>query len=563
MSTTRTFGATRSRLIPERDSLRIVTESVNGGIVIEPVNGGSVAPRLSVGLAQSVWKAFGETQALRDVSLDVDAGECHGLVGRNGAGKSTLVAILTGLIRPDRGIVRLGAEVAPPLADRAGWQRLVACVYQKSMMVPSLTVAENVFLNRATGNDHGIVNWRAMRLRARQVMLDWGFDLDINRLARNLTVEQRQVVEIARALSVGARFLILDEPTASLEKAAIERLFESIRRLKGSGVGILYISHHLEEIYEVCDRVTVLRDGERVLSKSVSEIKQDRLVEAMVGVALQRAMEIAAPMRVIAPAQPRLEISHLHVPATLGPVQDVSFSVSPGECVGLVGLQGSGIATVADAVVGLVKPVSGEIRLDGKPIQAGRVDVTLRQGVTYVPEDRHARGFVPYLGVGENLTLCILDRLSSWGIISRTGTDRVAVDLVEQLGIVTSGLDQRVGQLSGGNQQKVVVGRALARHPTVLVAMTPTVGVDVAAKESLLNVIDAACHGGTAVLLVSDDLEDLRICTRLLVMVKGRLVKEYRQPPWDRHEVIAAVEGLEPVTVQGESDGEGKGNSDE
>ena len=518
---------------------------------MEPVNGGPAALQSSVGVTQGVWKAFGETQALRDVSLDVRGGECHGLVGRNGAGKSTLVAIFTGLIRPDHGIVSLGTEAAPGLADRTTWQRLVACVYQKSMVVPSLTVAENVFLNRATGNDHGIVNWRAMRSRSRQVMLDWGFDLDVNRLARDLTVEQRQVVEIARALSVGTRFLILDEPTASLEKAAIERLFERIRRLKGSGVGILYISHHLEEIYEVCDRVTVLRDGERVLSAPVGEIKQDRLVEAMVGVAPQRAREIAAPIQVIAPARPRLEISHLHVPATLGPVQDVSFSVSPGECVGLVGLQGSGTATVADAVVGLVKPLSGEIRLDGKPILAGRVDATLRQGVTYVPEDRHARGLVPYLGVGENLTLCVLDRLTSWRIISRSARDRLAAGLVEQLGIVTSGLDQPVGQLSGGNQQKVVVGRALARHPAVLVAVTPTVGVDVAAKESLLNVIGAARDGGTTVLLVSDDLEDLRICTRLLVMVKGRLVKEYRQPPWDRHELIAAVEGLAPASSQG------------
>src|SRR5258708_2183779 len=363
----------------------------------------------SVGVAQGVWKAFGETQALRDVSLDVEAGECHALVGRNGAGKSTLVAALTGLIRPDRGVVRLGSEAAPALADRAAWQRLVACVYQKSMVVPSLTVAENIFLNRATGNDHGMINWRAMRSRARQVMLDWGFDLDVNQLAQDLTVEQRQVVEIARALSVGARFLILDEPTAWLEKAAMEGLFASIGRLKGSGVGILYISHHLEEIYEVCDRVTVLRDGARVLNSLVSEIKQDLLVEAMVGAASQRVTEAAASPPVIASTQPRLEISHLRVPATLGPVRDVSFAVSPGECVGLVGLQGSGTTTVADAVVGLVKPAGGEIRLDGKSVRAGKVNATLRQGVAYVPEDRHARGFVPYLGVGENLTLSILD----------------------------------------------------------------------------------------------------------------------------------------------------------
>ncbi len=521
---------------------------------MEPVDGGLAAVRPSVGLAQGVWKAFGETQALRNVSLDVEAGECHGLVGRNGAGKSTLVAILTGLTRPDRGTVRLGDETAPTLADRATWQRLVACVYQKSMVVPSLTVAENIFLNRATGNDHGIVNWRAMRYQARQVMLDWGFDLDVNSLVQDLTIEQRQVVEIARALSVGARFLILDEPTASLEKAAIERLFERIRRFKGSGVGILYISHHLEEIYEVCDRVTVLRDGERVLSAPVGEIRQDHLVEAMVGVASQRATEIAAPVRAIESSRPRLEISGLYIPAMLGPVQDVSFSVSRGECVGLVGLRGSGTATVADAVVGLVKPVSGEIRLDGKPIHAGNVPANLRQGVAYVPEDRHARGFVPYLGVSENLTLGILDRLSNWGIVARSSRDQMATGLVDQLDIVTSSLDQPVGQLSGGNQQKVVVGRALALHPAVLVVVTPTVGVDVAAKETLLNVIDAAREGGTAVLLVSDDLDDLRICTRLLVMVKGRLVKEYRQPPWDRHEVIAAVEGLESASMPEESE---------
>jgi simple sugar transport system ATP-binding protein len=260
------------------------------------------------------------------------------------------------------------------------------------------------------------------------------------------------------------------------------------------------------------------------------------------------------------PEQPRLEIVHLHVEAASGPVQDVSFTVGAGECVGLVGLRGSGSATAADAVVGLVRPTAGEIRLEGKPIQAGRVDATLRAGIAYVPEDRHARGFVPYLGVGENLTLSIIDRLSKRGIVSRSDRERVATALVEQLDIVASSLEQHVGQLSGGNQQKVVVGRALARQPAVLVAVTPTVGVDVAAKESLLNVISAACAEGTAVLLVSDDLEDLRICTRLLVMVKGKLVREYREPPWNRHELIAAVEGLEP-TSEGEGTESGRGVS--
>ncbi len=521
-----------------------------------------IGDRPPVGIAQGVWKAFGETQALHDVSLDVKAGECHALVGRNGAGKSTLVAILTGLLRPDRGAIYLGGEAAPGLADRANWQRQVACVYQKSMVVPGLTVAENVFLNRTTGSNRSLVNWRVMRSRARQVMLDWGFDLDVDRLAQDLSVEQRQIVEIARALSLGTRFLILDEPTASLEKAAIDRLFERIRRLKESAVGILYISHHLEEIYDVCDRVTVLRDGKRVLSTEVSEISQDVLITAMVGTAPQKAKQATAPFEEVAAMQPRLEVAHLDIAASQGPVRDVSFALHPGECVGLVGLRGSGTTTIADAVVGLVKPTAGAIKLDGKLLYAGRVDASLQQGITYVPEDRHARGFVPDLGVGENLTMCLLDRLSRWGIVSRPKHDLIARDLVAQLRIVTGGLDQPVGQLSGGNQQKVVVGRALARKPTVLVAVSPTVGVDVASKEALLNVIGAARDAGTAVLLVSDDLEDLRICTRLLVMVKGRLVKEYRQPPWNRHDLIAAIEGLEPASTQGEA-GMSKGKRDE
>src|ERR1051326_7042457 len=321
----------------------------------EFINGGLASGRLSVGTAQGIWKAFGETQALRDVSLEVQAGECHGLVGRNGAGKSTLVAAFTGLLRPDRGVVRFGTEMAPALTDRAAWQRQVACVYQKSMVVSSLTVAENVFLNRTTGNNHGFVNWRVMRSRARQVMLDWGLAREVTRLARDLSVEQRQVVEIARPLSVGARFLILDEPTASLEKLAIERLFERIRRLKESGVGVLYISHHLEEIYDICDRVTVLRDGERVLNAPVGEVKQGSLVEAMVGDAPQRTTETVAARPIVASEQSVLEIAHLRVQALSGPVEDVSFSVSRGECVGLVGLQGSGATTVADAIVGMVK----------------------------------------------------------------------------------------------------------------------------------------------------------------------------------------------------------------
>jgi simple sugar transport system ATP-binding protein len=485
-----------------------------------------------VGEAENVYKTFGETRALVDVSLAVNAGECHGLVGRNGAGKSTLVSLFTGLARSDRGSIRLADQPAPGLADRGAWLARVACVYQKSMVVPPLTVAENVFLNRPVGDQRGLVDWKRMRTEAHELMLEWGFDLDVDQEASTLTVEQRQIVEIARALSIGARFLILDEPTAALEKAAVDRLFERVHRLREGGVGVLYISHHLEEIYEICQRVTVLRDGELVLTGKVGDIGQAQLIAAMVGSAPpRRATEIAAA-RTTGLGETRLEVKGLSISSRSGSVYDVDLTVRAGECVGLVGLRGSGSSTVGDAVAGLVKPRSGSIAARGM--------------VGYVPQDRHQRGFAPQLGVDENLTHTVLRRISGrFGVVSKRRRTEVAKREVQRLQIVARTLDQPVSSLSGGNQQKVVVGRALAAEPSVLVAINPTVGVDVASKEALLDAIGQARDGGVAVLLVSDDFEDLRVCTRLLVMVRGRITVSFDRPPWDRQQLISAVEGLE------------------
>jgi simple sugar transport system ATP-binding protein len=493
---------------------------------------------VKVAEAEAVWKSFGTTRALQDVSVSVEPGECHALVGRNGAGKSTLVGVLTGLLKPDRGTVRLHGEPAPGLGDRAAWQARVACVYQRSMVIPSLTVAENVFLNRA---ERPLVRWRAMRRGARRLMLEWGFDLDVDRLAADLSVEQRQIVEIARALSLGSRFLILDEPTASLEAHAVTRLFERVRRLRASGVGILYISHHLEEIYEICDTATVLRDGRHVVTAPVTALDRDQLVAAMVGTALDRAAE-TADGPVDAPV--RLAVRGLSARSSQGAVEDVELDVRVGECLGLFGLRGSGTVTVADVVAGLVTPDSGEILFEGKPVHPGKVDRALACGIGYVPEDRYARGFVSTLGVAENLTLPVLELLSRFGIVSGSRRGAVARSLMSRLQVVARDADQPVGELSGGNQQKVVVGRALAREPTLLVVVSPTVGVDVASKEALLGIIDRARADGMAVLLVSDDLDELRICTRVLVLRRGRVVREFRERPWDRLELIAAAEGL-------------------
>jgi simple sugar transport system ATP-binding protein len=491
--------------------------------------------------AEGIWKSFGRTQALQDVSVSVSAGECHALVGRNGAGKSTLVGVLTGLLKPDRGAVELHGERAPSPGDRAAWQERVACVYQRSMVVPSLSVAENIFLNRIDGS---LVNWRSLRRRARQLLLEWGFDLDVDRPAGELSVEEKQIVEIARALSIGARFLILDEPTSSLESRAIERLFQRVRRMKASGVAILYISHHLEEIYEICDDVSVLRDGKRIVTAPVGELNHDALVAAMVGGELARAEQQEPEPAAHSDAEPRLRVERLSVRSPMGDVEGVSLEVHVGECVGLFGLRGSGSVAVADAVAGLARPDAGSIVLDGRRLEPGKVDRALAHGVGYVPEDRHARGFVPTLGVRENMTLPILERLSRFGLLGRSRTRAAAGPLARRLQIVASDADQPVAELSGGNQQKVVVGRALASQPSLLVVVSPTVGVDVASKEALLSVIDEARLEGTAVLLVSDDLDELRICTRVLVVRRGRIVRELRTPPWDRQTLIAAAEGF-------------------
>jgi simple sugar transport system ATP-binding protein len=479
--------------------------------------------------AEAIWKSFGRTKALQDVSVSVLPGECHALVGRNGAGKSTLVGVLTGLSKADAGTVRLYGEPAPAPGDRAAWQERVACVYQRSMVIPSLSVGENIFLNR---NEGSLVRWRELRRQSRRLLLEWGFDLDIDQPVAELSVEQKQIVEIARAIAIGARFLILDEPTASLESRAIERLFERVRRVKANGVAILYISHHLEEIYEICDRATVLRDGKRIVTAPVTELDRERLVAAMVGGDLARTIREQAPATGAAAGRPRLEVQGLSAQGALGAVDGVSLAVRAGECVGLFGLRGSGTATIADAVVGLVKPTAGTIEVEG-------------DGVGYVPEDRHARGFVPTLGVDENLTLSILDRLSRFGIISGTRRRAAATAMSARLQIVASSGDQLLSELSGGNQQKVVVGRALAAEPSLLVVVSPTVGVDVASKEALLGVLDEAREDGTAVLLVSDDLDELRICTRILVVRRGEIVRELREPPWDRRELISSAEGLE------------------
>jgi simple sugar transport system ATP-binding protein len=487
--------------------------------------------------ATGIYKRFGSTQALRGIDLVLAPGRCLGLVGRNGAGKSTLVSILSGSYPPDAGEVR--------------WNSPLATVHQHSMVVPTLTVAENVFLNRQPGQA-GLVSWRGMRQAAQQLMAEWGYPIDVRLPCSALTVEQRQIVEIARALAAGTRCLLLDEPTAALERDAVRRLFERIRQLVAGGVAVLYISHHLEEVFEICQEVSVIRDGQLVLTAPTEQVTKEQIVSAMVGTepgpgALPDAGQAVSQTK----GASRLIVDQLTATSPNGSIRGVCMDVKAGERVGVTGLLSAGVATLARAVAGAESYESGQVLLDGRPLTRGRRDRALRAGVGYIPADRQAEGFVSLLGVAENSTMTIVDWLSrALGWLSPASRASAAEPLTRRLSVVSAGPRQPVGELSGGNQQKVTVARALIRKPRLIVAITPTRGVDVAAKSLLLDELaqlttDSAANGLDAgLLLATDELSDLAICDRVIVLVRGEIFAEFTDPPFDREALIAATEGL-------------------
>ncbi len=484
-------------------------------------------------------KRFGSTVALHDAAIRIEPGQTHALVGRNGAGKSTLVSILTGLQAPDEGTVKFGGEPAPRLTDRAAWRQRVACVYQQSTIIPELTVAENLFLNRHARGRGGLISWKTVRGRARELLDTWSVDVDVRTPARDLDTEQRQFVEIARALSFGARFIVLDEPTAHLDAAAINRLFRRIRDLQRQGVTFLFISHHLQEVYEICDTVTVFRDARHILTAAVDELPRAELVAAMTGEAVAEA---GGARRGPSPdAVAVLEVDRASLP---GAYHDVSFRVRAGEVVGLAGAASSGRVEIAETVVGLRAAASGTVQIGGRRPRPGSVPAALAAGAGFVPQDRHRQGLVPGMSIADNGTLTIPDRLGRAGFIDRRRRDELATAMIEELAIRAPGPRLPVSGLSGGNQQKVVMARALANDPALLVLINPTAGVDVRSKEFLLGKVEEIAESGAGVLIASDELDDLRLCDRVLVVFQGRVVAETARG-WHDHQLVAAMEGVD------------------
>ncbi len=490
--------------------------------------------------AERITKRYGETVALDGAHITIMPGETHALVGRNGAGKSTLVSILTGLQDPDEGEIRFAGRPAPRLSERNAWRERVACVYQKSTIIPELTVAENLYLNRHDHNGLRLVSWKSMWRKAADLLEAWSVDVDVRLPAKELGVEQRQFVEIARALSFGARFIILDEPTAQLDGAAISRLFDRMRAMREQGVTFLFISHHLQEIYEICDTVTVFRDARHILTAPVMDLPQGDLVAAMTGEAAGLRERKARPS-----VPPDAEVILDARGLTDGDVYaGVDLRVRAGEIVGLAGLGGSGKTELAETIAGLRAPREGTVEVAGRRPRAGSVPDSLAAGVGLVPRDRHHQGLIPLMSIADNTTMTVPERLGAAGLVSGRRRDDLAREMITNLAIKTPGPELPVNGLSGGNQQKVVMARALASDPRLLVLITPTAGVDVRSKEFLLGKVEEIAGKGTGVVIASDELDDLRLCDRVLVMFHGRVTTELAAG-WHDHEMVAAMEGVD------------------
>ncbi len=487
---------------------------------------------------EGITKRFGTTLALDSVTMEVGEGEVRALLGRNGAGKSTLISVVTGLLTPEEGTLEF------PSADEDGLKpdQRVACVYQKSTLVPHLTAAENVVLDSYPKNKIGFVDWKAARERARSLLEEWGAAEIVDVLVEDLDPLQCKIVEVCRALGTGARILLLDEPTAGLDGDATRTLFEHMSELTRQGITIIYVSHYLEEVFEVCNTVTIVRDGRVVMTDSLKGLQVVDLVNAMVGEAAAEREEEIPPLMPADPSdEPLLDVEGLSVE---GVVEDFSVQIRPGECVGLVGLEGSGIIDIARAIAGLQSRTSGRVVVRGREVPSADVMKAIRRGIGFLPEDRHASGYVPDLANEENATLSILHRLRGpLGLIRPSARRAVYADLSSAWEIKQASFAQSTRELSGGNQQKVALARAFASKPEVLVLANPTAGVDVSAKTSISeSIAHRVSTDRTACLIVSTDESEFAPCSRVLVLYKGRLVGEL-SAPWTEHQLAAAVQG--------------------
>lgn len=487
-----------------------------------------------------ISKRFPGVRALDDVTMDVRHGEIMGLVGKNGAGKSTLINVLAGLLDADEGNIEIGDRSYSHLNRKESIQAGVAVVPQHSKLIPSLSVAENMLCGELPVGPAGFVDWRALYARVDELLARMDLHMDSRRLCEHLKTSERKLVEIARAIFSNARLVVLDEPTASLPLKDIERLFDFVRRMKADGVSFIYISHHLQEVFDLCDRVTVMRDGKWVGTYEVSDL-DDRRLASLISGGDARDYERAAVER---GEGGLLELKGL---SRAGEYADVDLTVAPGQVVGLTGLRGSGAMEVAQTIYGLRQWDGGTFRFLGEELSELKPSRAVEKGIGFIPEDRLRDGVVAIRSVRENITFSVLKRLCGFaGFLSGAVERDLVGNFVDKLEIKVSSPEQPVGTLSGGNQQKVLFARAASIKPRLLVLLEPTQGVDVRAKAEIYAVIDDLSRQGIAIIIVSTELNELLAnCDVIKVFFNGRLTKTIdrteRTPGED--ELILMVEG--------------------
>jgi rhamnose transport system ATP-binding protein len=487
----------------------------------------------------AVAKSFGAVRALRGVSFELRAGEVHALLGENGAGKSTLIKVIAGAHAPDGGTFEVGGEAVTHFNPREAHRRGIACIYQQPALFPDLTVEENIALRLEQPRAFGRVKAAARRQRAQELLQRIGADIRPEREVRELSMPEQQLVEIACAIGSGARIVIMDEPTASLTQKEQHLLFAVVRDLRASGVGVIYISHRLEEIFALADRVTVLRDGESVGTNAVDDIDEAALIRMMVG----REVTHIYPTAEDAPGEVVLSLKGLG--CTVSGVRNVSLEVRAGEIVGLAGLVGAGRTELARVLFGITPADVGTIELAGAPVKIGSPRDAIARGIAYVPEDRRRHGVILDLPIAHNMTMAIHPRIFPGGWVRFDVEMEAARTFIRDLDIKAYGPEAPGGSLSGGNQQKVSVARWLATKPRVLILDEPTQGVDVGAKGEIHRIIRQLAKEGLAVLMISSDLPEVLGMSDRIAVMRGGTLAAMLPGKSDAHEVMAAALGRE------------------
>jgi len=484
---------------------------------------------------KNISKSFSGVEVLHQVSFSLERGEVHALLGENGAGKSTLVKVMTGFHQPDTGEIYLNGEKVQFGDTHESRQAGIAAIYQELSLFPDLDVAENIFVGRQPTTVGGRIDWRKLYAEAEKLLASLGVHLELKQKARNLSIAQQQMVEIARAFSINARILIMDEPTSSLTLHEVDDLFRLVRRLREEGTAILFISHRLEELYTLADRVTVLRDGAYVGTKSMKEVTRDDLIRMMV----ERTITNLFPKQDVKAGKVVLNVDHL---TREDAFRDISFDLREGEILGMAGLVGAGRTNVARALFGVEPPTGGSIQLNGKEIKILSPQQAIKLGLAYVPEDRQLHGLIPQMNITSNISLPMLQEYALRGWLQDKAERSSAFQAARQIEVRANNIWQKARELSGGNQQKVVLAKWLSTKPRILILDEPTRGIDVGTKAAVHALMSKLASEGLAILMISSELpEVLGMSDRILVMHEGYMTGHFTRAEATQEKIISAA----------------------